>query len=82
MLDNDALDRSWQCVQELIFLGDSVETVVCPVVSIMVVDLINQSLRQWLVVSEPRQECHPIMQLRAPIDSSHSLVIIRDDFNE
>ena len=63
-MHNDAtFDRWRQCIDELIVFLDLSQTILGPVVLEVLVDLPVQAIRQWFVLSEPRQQSHPIVQL-------------------
>ena len=48
----------------------------------MVIYLVDQALRQRLVIGEPCQQCHPVMKFGGPVNRPHPFVIIRNDLNE
>mmetsp|Transcript_685 Transcript_685/g.745 ORF Transcript_685/g.745 Transcript_685/m.745 type:complete len:202 (-) Transcript_685:356-961(-) len=48
----------------------------------MAIDLVDQSLWQGLVVCEPCQQCHPIVEFSPFIFSSHLFIVVRDDLYE
>ena len=86
-----SLDGSWQGIQVLILLWHALQSVVAPIVGEVVVYLVYQGARQWLVIGESGQQSHPVVQLCAFVYCTlnklivycyHFLVVVWDDLNE
>ena len=71
-----SLYRSRESIEILILLGNGGQSVVVPVVTEVVVNLVDQRFRQRLVICEASEESHPVMQLCALVNCTHLFVIV------
>ena len=68
-------------VQELIVFFHRFKSIVSPVITEMLIDLVDQLFRERLVC-KPCQQCHPVIKFRSFVFRAHSSVIVLNNLDE